>query len=97
MIFRLLARATAILTGRTSRSAGKIGDDEVRIEAVRSGLDAGDDALDMIPAGSTVVEFLEPTELFRLDGRTPCRRTAVFCSSPAICLRNVEIGATPRM
>jgi hypothetical protein len=55
-----------------------------RGDTIRSALDAGDDTLDTIPAGGTVVEFLETAELFAI-GDGPARQRALFPAPRYAC------------
>ena len=78
---------------RTGR-ADEAGDDEARVGALRSGLDASDDALHPVPACRAVVEFLEPAQLRAI--RQPWQHGRLVLSSRLrTCLRSVDVGATP--
>src|SRR3954447_14074665 len=70
VIFRLAAGAIDILVDGAAAHSIEAGDDEAGIDALRPGLNAGDDALDTIPACGAIVEFLEPAQLLaaRLGG-----------------------------
>src|SRR3954452_14045586 len=63
VVLSLTASAVDILVDGASTEAVEAGDDEACVDALRSGLDAGDDALDAVPACGAIVEFLEPAWL----------------------------------
>src|SRR3954447_15193614 len=63
VVLSLAASAVDILVDGASTEAVEAGDDEACVDALRSGFDAGDDALDPIPACGAIVEFLEPAQL----------------------------------
>src|SRR4051812_23407762 len=63
VVLSLAASAVDILVDGASTEAVEAGDDEACVDALRSGLDAGDDALDAVPACGAIVEFLEPAQL----------------------------------
>jgi len=71
VVLGLAAGAIYILIDGAAGDAVEAGDDEAGVDAQRSRLDAGDDALDTVPACSTVVEFLEPAELFATGDGVP--------------------------
>src|SRR3954449_9608665 len=55
--------AVDILIDGVAAHTIETGDDEACVDALRSGLDASDDALDAVPACGAIVEFLEPAQL----------------------------------
>ena len=59
VIFCLAAGAIDILVEGAAAHTIEAADDKAGIDALRPGLDAGDDALDTIPACGAIVEFLE--------------------------------------
>src|SRR3954466_2066381 len=63
VIFRLAAGAIDVLIDGAAAHLIETGDDESGVGALRSGLDAGDDALDAVPACGAIVEILEPAQL----------------------------------
>src|SRR4051794_37804144 len=70
VVLGLAAGAVDILVDGAAAHTIETGDDEACVDALWSGLDAGDDALDAIPACGAIVEFLEPAQLLaaRADG-----------------------------
>src|SRR4051794_30824901 len=69
VVLGLAAGAVDVLVNRAAAHTIETGDDEACVDALRSGLDAGDNALDAVPACGAIVEFLEPAQLLaaRLD------------------------------
>src|SRR4051812_48917417 len=63
VVLSLAASAVDILVDGASTEAVEAGDDEACVDALRPSLDAGDDALDAVPACGAIVEFLEPAQL----------------------------------
>src|SRR3954447_3621189 len=63
VVLGLAAGAVDILVHGPAAHTIETGDDEACVDALRSGLDASDDALDPIPACGAIVEFLEPAQL----------------------------------
>src|SRR3954451_16426773 len=63
VVLGLATGAVDILVDGAAAHTIETGDDEACVDALRSGLDAGDDALDPIPACGAIVEFLEPAQL----------------------------------
>ena len=55
--------AVDVLVDGAAADARKAGDDEAGVDALRAGLDAGDDAFDPVPTGGAVVELLEAARL----------------------------------
>src|SRR4028118_898932 len=51
VVLGLATAAVEVLVQRARRAGGEVGDDEAAVDALRTGLDAGDDALDPPPAG----------------------------------------------
>src|SRR6186713_1369770 len=68
MVLGLAAGAVDVLIDGAPADAVEAGDDKAGVDALRSALNAGDDALDTVPACRTVVELLEAAQL-----RTACR------------------------
>src|SRR4051812_3108542 len=64
VVLGLAAGAVDILVNGAAAHTIETGDDEACVDALRSSLDAGDDALDAVPACGAIVEFLEPAQLF---------------------------------
>src|SRR3954452_22128327 len=63
VIFRLAAGAIDVLVDGAAAHLVETGDDEAGIDALGPGLDAGDDALNTVPACGAIVEFLEAAQL----------------------------------
>src|SRR3954449_6077610 len=63
VIFRLAAGAIDVLVDGATAHTIETGDDEAGVDALRPGLDAGDDALNTVPACGAIVEILEPAQL----------------------------------
>src|SRR5437763_14364366 len=63
VVLGLATGAVDVLVNRAAAHTIETGDDEAGVDALRSGLDAGDDALDAVPACGAIVEFLEPAQL----------------------------------
>src|SRR3954452_19207259 len=63
VVLGLATGAVDVLVSRAAAHTIETGDDEAGVDALRSGLDAGDDALDAVPACGAIVEFLEPAQL----------------------------------
>src|SRR3954462_11921694 len=63
VVLGLATGAVDVLVNRAAAHTIETGDDEACVDALRSGLDAGDDALDAVPACGAIVEFLEPAQL----------------------------------
>jgi len=63
MIFRLAPLATPSLVEGAGRAVRQAGDDEARVRPIGSRLDAGDNALDPVPACRAVVELGEAAKL----------------------------------
>src|SRR4051812_44481895 len=63
VVLGLATGAVDVLVNGAAAHTIKTGDDEAGVDALRSGLDAGDDALDAVPACGAIVEFLEPAQL----------------------------------
>src|SRR3712207_2358082 len=63
MIFRLPPRAVEVLVDPPRGTTDEVGHDEARVGALRSGLDAGNDALDPAPAAGAVPERLVAAQL----------------------------------
>src|SRR3954462_1557591 len=59
--------AVDVLVNGAAAHTIETGDDEAGVDALRSGLDAGDDALDAVPACGASVEFLEPAQLLAVS------------------------------
>src|SRR4051794_41618184 len=60
VVLGLATGAVNILVDGAAAHTIETGDDEACVDALRSGLDAGDDALDAVPACGAIVEFLGP-------------------------------------
>src|SRR3712207_2564472 len=76
VVFRLAPLAVGPFIEPTWRAAGEVGDDEARVDAIGSGLDAGDDPLNPAPAAGAVVELGVAALLARVAGRGIARRGA---------------------
>src|SRR3954471_19561125 len=63
VVLGLAAGAVDILVDGAAAHTIETGDDEAGVDALRSGLDASDDALDAVPACGAIVEFLEAAQL----------------------------------
>src|SRR3954452_22687117 len=63
VVLGLAAGAVDILVDGAAAHTIETCDDEACVDALRPGLDAGDDALDAVPACGAIVEFLEPAQL----------------------------------
>src|SRR3954465_12865273 len=63
VVLGLATGAVDVLVNGAAAHTIETGDDEAGVDALRSGLDAGDDALDAVPACGAIVEFLEPAQL----------------------------------
>src|SRR3954447_25362794 len=63
VVLGLAAGAVDILVDGAAAHSIETGDDEACVDALRPGLNAGDDALDTIPACGAIVEYLEPAQL----------------------------------
>src|SRR3954468_5927469 len=63
VVLGLTSGAVNVFVNRASTQAVEAGDDEAGVDAPWPGLDAGDDALDAVPACGAIVEFLEPAQL----------------------------------
>lgn len=74
MVLGLAAGAVDVLIDGAATHASEADDDEAGVDALQSGLDAGDDALDAIPACGAIVEFLEPAALFATRPGGTCGR-----------------------
>src|SRR3954471_21758445 len=70
VILRLAAGAIDVLIDGAAAHLIETGDDEAGVDALRPGFDAGDDALNTVPACGAIVEFLEAAQLLasRLGG-----------------------------
>src|SRR3954470_10843956 len=64
VVLGLATGAVDVLVNGAAAHTIETGDDEAGVDALRSGLDASDDALDAVPACGAIVEFLEPAQLF---------------------------------
>src|SRR3954452_11120060 len=62
-VLGLTSGAVNVFVNRASTQAVEAGDDEAGVDAPWPGLDAGDDALDTVPACGAIVEFLEAAQL----------------------------------
>src|SRR3954447_4528258 len=62
VVLSLATAAVNILVDGAASHTIETGDYEACVDALRSGLDAGDDALDAVPACGAIVEFLEPAQ-----------------------------------
>src|SRR3954467_14762284 len=63
VVLGLAAGTVDILVNGAAAHTIETGDDEACVGALRPSLDAGDDALDAVPARGAIVEFLEPAQL----------------------------------
>src|SRR5437763_4561161 len=91
VVLGLAAGAVDILVDGAAAHTIETGDDEACVDALRSGLDASDDALDAVPACGAIVEFLEPGSF---SPPALAGRAVVLASNPTMCLRSVVVGAT---
>src|SRR5579864_2938665 len=62
VVLGLATGAVDVVVNRASAQAVEAGDNEAGVDALRPGFDAGDDALDAIPASGGLVEFLEAAQ-----------------------------------
>src|SRR4051795_10097903 len=63
VVLGLATGTVDVLVNGAAAHTIETGDDEAGLDALRSGLDAGDDALDAVPACGAIIEFLEPAQL----------------------------------
>src|SRR4051794_3172966 len=62
VVLSLATAAVNIVVDGAAAHTIETGDDEACVDALRPGLDAGDDALDAVPASGAIVEFFEPAQ-----------------------------------
>src|SRR4051812_26135975 len=74
VVLGLATGAVDVLVNGAAAHTIETGDDEAGVDALRSGLDASDDALDAVPACGAIVEFVEPAQPFAASlGSAPDR------------------------
>src|SRR3954469_9524403 len=79
VVLGLAAGAVDILVNGAAAHTIETGDDEACVGALRPSLDAGDDALDAVPARGAIVEYLEPAQLLAASLGSALDRAGLQC------------------